>query len=224
MSIIVSTPADLAKLIDHTILKAEARTDDIVRLCREATEHGFFSVCVNPAWIDLARKHAGRATKITSVVGFPLGASSIKTKQQETIDDITRGADEIDMVMNVGKFKEGDFGYVTEEIIGVVEAAGGRIVKVIIETCLITDDEKKRAARLIKEAGAHFVKTSTGFNAKGADARDVKILRDVVGPDFGVKASGGIRDYATCLAMIQAGADRIGTSASVMIMTQAITL
>ncbi len=223
MSPVVLSPADLAKLIDHTNLKAAAREPDIVRLCREACEYGFYSVCVNPAWIEVARKHAGPATRITSVVGFPLGSSSMKMKQQEAMDDVARGADEIDMVMNVGKFKEGGFGYVTEEIAGVVAAAGGRIVKVIIETCLLTDDEKRRAAELVRKAGAHFVKTSTGFNIKGADANDVKMLRDVVGPDFGVKASGGIRDYATFQTMVRAGANRIGTSASVAILIQAIS-
>ncbi len=222
MSIRILNPADLAKLIDHTILKTEATQDDIIRLCREAKEYGFYSVCVNPCWIDIARKNLIPEIKITSVVGFPLGATSIANKKFETRDNIDRGADEIDMVMNVGKFKNRDLNYVKDEIATVVEAAQGHIVKVIIETCLLTDDEKSQAAKIIMECGAHFVKTSTGFNLRGAEVADILLLRKTVGPDFGIKASGGIRDYKTCLSMIEAGATRIGTSASIKIIEEAI--
>jgi deoxyribose-phosphate aldolase len=217
----ISTPTGLARLIDHTNLKPEAEESDIIRLCQEALDHGFCSVCVNPSWIELARRQLAAKVKITGVVGFPLGAASPKIKRQETADNVSRGADEIDMVINVGRFKQGDSAYAVDEIAGVVEAAQGRLVKVIIETCLLTDEQKKHAAALVKKAGAHFVKTSTGFAQAGATIEDVRLLRRAVGSDFGVKASGGIRDFATCWALVEAGANRIGTSASVAIIKQA---
>ncbi len=220
-SINLASPSDLARLIDHTILKTEATQNDIIRLCREAEEYGFFSVCVNLVWIELAKKTVDPRIKVTGVVGFPLGATSTAIKKAETVDNIAKGADEIDMVMNVGMFKQGEFNYVKDEISTVSEAAQGRTTKIIIETCLLSNDEKVKAARMIMAAGAHFVKTSTGFNVRGAEPDDVALLRKTVGPEFGVKASGGIRDYQTCLTMIKKGANRIGTSASVQIVAAA---
>ena len=211
-------PARLAAFIDHTILKADATARDIEKLCAEAREHKFYSVCVNGSRVAQARHLLeGTDIKVTSVVGFPLGAMSADAKRFETEAAIDDGAQEIDVVLNVGRLKDGDDKYVLRELMDVVEAADERPVKVILETCLLTLEEKIHACKLVVESGAHFVKTSTGFGAGGATIADVKLMRETVGPKFGVKASGGIRDTKTALAMIEAGATRLGTSASVAI-------
>lgn len=208
----------LAAFIDHTVLKADATTKDIERLCTEARERKFFSVCVNGSWVAVARHFLeGTDVKVASVAGFPLGAMSSDAKRFETEAAIDDGAHEIDVVLNVARLKDGDDKYVLRELTDVAEAADERTVKVILETCLLTDAEKVRACQIVVESGAHFVKTSTGFSTGGATVADVKLLRAAVGPEFGVKASGGIRDTKTALAMIEAGATRLGTSASIAI-------
>jgi deoxyribose-phosphate aldolase len=214
----IPSAADLARFLDHTLLKADATGKDIDKLCAEAREHGFFGVCVHGSWVAQAR-HLLEDTgvKITCVVGFPLGAMPGDVKRFETEAAIDDGAEEIDVVLNIGRLKEGDDKYVLRELRDVVEAADERTVKVILETCLLTHDEKIRACHLVVGSGARFVKTSTGFGAGGATVADVKLLRETVGDKFGVKASGGIRDTKTALAMIEAGATRLGTSASVAI-------
>ncbi len=211
---------DLNKFIDQTILKADATKQDILQFITGVKKYKFFSACVNPCWVELVRKELPDDIKICSVVGFPLGASTTKAKVYAAEDLLKMGCDEIDMVMNIGRLKSGDYKYVGREIKAVVTAAENRIVKVIIETCLLTEQEKISSANIIKESGAHFVKTSTGFSREGAKIEDVKLLRRIVGPKFGVKASGGIRDYETTLAFINAGANRIGTSAGEKIMEQ----
>ena len=206
------------KLIDHTLLKPEATPEDIVTLCREAKEHDFMSVCVNPAYVPLAASLLKDCdVKVCTVIGFPLGMNLTKTKVQEAEEAIRQGADEIDMVINVGMLKAGNDDYVEAEIRELKQVAGSRILKVIIETCLLTDEEKVRACKLSKNAGADFVKTSTGFSKGGATAADVKLMRETVGPDMGVKASGGVRTHEDLLAMVEAGANRIGTSNGVKI-------
>jgi deoxyribose-phosphate aldolase len=213
------TPQELARYIDHTLLKADALAKDIEKLCAEAMEHKFAAVCVNGSRVELARHFLeGSDVKVATVVGFPLGATDSDTKRFETEAALDNGAQEIDVVLNVGRLKDGDDKYVLREIRDVVEAADERTVKVIIETCLLTREEKIRACSLILDSGAHFVKTSTGTSTGGATVDDVKLLRETVGPKFGVKASGGIRDTATALAMIEAGATRLGTSSSVAIL------
>jgi deoxyribose-phosphate aldolase len=212
------SPSQLAAFIDHTLLKADATAADIEKLCAEAREHKIFSVCVNGSRVAEAFHFLdGSNVKIASVVGFPLGAMSADAKRFETEAAIDDGAQEIDVVLNIGRIKDGDDKYVFRELCDVIEAADERTVKVILETCLLTDEQKIRACKLVVESGAHFVKTSTGFSAGGATVADVKLMRDMVGPKFGVKASGGIRDVKTALAMIEAGATRLGTSASVAI-------
>jgi len=212
------SPAQLASYIDHTLLKADATAADIEKLCAEALENKFFSVCVNGSWIAKAQHLLdGSDVKVAGVVGFPLGAMSGDTKRFETEAAIDDGAQEIDVVLNIGRLKAGDDKYVLRELIDVAEAADERTVKVILETCLLTDDEKIRACKIVVESGAHFVKTSTGFSASGATIADVKLMRQTVGPKFGVKASGGIRDTKTALVMIEAGATRLGTSSGVSI-------
>lgn len=213
------SPQELAQYIDHTILKPDASAADIARLCAEAREFGFFSVCVNGSRV--AQAHAvleGSGVKVAAVVGFPLGATDPDTKRFETEAAVDNGAAEIDLVLNIGRLKDGEDAQVLRELRDVVEAADERTVKVILETCLLTREEKIRACRLVVEAGAHFVKTSTGFSTGGATLDDVKLMRELVGPQFGVKASGGIRDTATALAMIEAGATRLGTSSGVAIL------
>ncbi len=213
------SPKDLARTIDHTLLKPDATARQIETLCAEAREHGFFSVCINGSRVELARHLLdGTDVKVATVVGFPLGAMNADAKRYETEAAIDDGAQEIDVVLNIGRLKDGDDQYVLRELRDVVEAADERTVKVIIETCLLTQEEKVRACRLILDSGAHFVKTSTGFNTGGATVEDVKLLRQTVGPKFGVKASGGIRDAATALKMIDAGATRLGTSNGVAIL------
>ncbi len=209
---------DIARVIDHTLLRADASAAEIERLCAEARAFHFFSVCVHGSRVELAR-HLLEETdvKVASVVGFPLGATDRDTKRFETEAVIDCGAQEIDMVLNLGRLKDGEDPYVLREIRDVVEAADERTVKVILETCLLTHAEKIRACHLVLESGAHFVKTSTGFSTGGATIEDVRLLRETVGPEFGVKASGGIRDTAMAFAMIEAGANRIGTSSGVAI-------
>ena len=201
------------KLIDHTLLKQDAQPEQIVKLCEEAKEFDFMSVCVNPAYVPLAAECLkGSSVKVCTVIGFPLGMNLTRTKVDEAKLCIAQGAEEIDMVINVGMLKAGHDEYVREEIKLLKEVAGKLVLKVIIETCLLTDEEKVRACRLAKEAGADFVKTSTGFSTGGATAHDVKLMRETVGPEMGVKASGGVRTHEDLLAMVEAGANRIGTS------------
>ncbi len=210
----------IAALIDHTILKPEATRDDIVKICREARQYGFASVCVNPYWVPLARAElAGSAVKVCTVVGFPLGATSTEAKVAETIAALRAGAEEIDMVINIGALRSGDQETVRQDIRQVVEAAhrAGAIVKTILETALLDDSQKALACTLAKQAGADFVKTSTGFSTSGATAHDVALMRGVVGPGMGVKAAGGIRTLNDLRAMTAAGATRIGASASIKI-------
>jgi deoxyribose-phosphate aldolase len=210
--------ADLPRLIDHTLLKADATAADIERLCAEAIRHRFHSVCVNGSRVALAADRlADSDVVVAAVVGFPLGATDGDAKRFETETLVDLGAGEIDVVLNIGRFKDGDDRVVFRELRDVVEAAEGLVVKVILETALLTDDEKRRACGLVVESGARFVKTSTGFGPSGATVADVLLLRECVGPKFGVKASGGIRDRATAIAMAEAGANRLGTSSGVAI-------
>lgn len=212
------SPSQLAAFIDHTLLRPDATASDIERLCAEAREYKFHSVCVNGTWITEACHFLdGSDVKVASVVGFPLGAMNSDVKRYETEAAVDEGAQEIDVVLNVGWLKSGRDKFVLRELRDIVEAADERTVKVILETCLLTEEEKVRACNLIVESGAHFVKTSTGFSQRGASVADVKLLRQTVGEKFGVKASGGVRDTKTALAMIEAGATRIGTSAGVAI-------
>ncbi|MEG0296371.1 MAG: deoxyribose-phosphate aldolase [Clostridium sp.] len=209
----------LAQMIDHTVLKADAKAKDIIKICVEAKENEFKSVCINPAWVSLAAKElAGTNVEICTVIGFPLGATTTEVKAFETKDIIEKGATEVDMVINVGKLKDGDLEYVKKDIKAVVDAAKGKaLTKVIIETCLLTDEEKVTACRLSKEAGADFVKTSTGFSTGGATPADIKLMREAVGPEMGVKASGGVRSLEDAMAVINNGATRIGASAGIAI-------
>lgn len=201
------------KLIDHTLLKQDATPEQIVKLCEEAKEFDFMSVCVNPAYVPLAAKCLeGSNVKVCTVIGFPLGMNLTRTKVEEAQLAIKEGADEIDMVINVGMLKAGHDDYVEEEIRELKSVAGSRVLKVIIETCLLTDEEKVRACVASKNAGADFVKTSTGFSTGGATAHDVALMRKTVGPEMGVKASGGVRTHEDLINMVEAGANRIGTS------------
>ena len=201
------------KLIDHTLLKQDAQPEQIVQLCEEAKEFHFMSVCVNPGYVPLAaRCLEGSDVKVCTVIGFPLGMNLTKTKVEEAETCIKMGADEIDMVINVGMLKAGHDDYVKEEIRLLKEVAGSKVLKVMIETCLLTDEEKVKACLLSKEAGADFVKTSTGFSTGGATVHDVALMRKTVGPEMGVKARGGVRTHEDLLAMVEAGANRIGTS------------
>ena len=201
------------KLIDHTLLKQDAQPEQIIKLCEEAKQFDFMSVCVNPAYVPLAAECLkGSDVKVCTVIGFPLGMNLTKTKIDEAALAIKEGADEIDMVINVGMLKAGHDQYVEEEIRELKAVAGSKVLKVIIETCLLTDEEKVRACIASKNAGADFVKTSTGFSTGGATAHDVALMRKTVGPDMGVKASGGVRTHEDLLAMVEAGATRIGTS------------
>jgi deoxyribose-phosphate aldolase len=210
----------IAKLIDHTLLKPEATRNDIVKLCREARQYEFASVCVNPYWVPLVRSElAGSPVKVCTVVGFPLGATSTEAKVAETAAALRAGAREIDMVINVGALRSGDHEAVKLDIQQVVKVTheAGAIVKVILETALLDDNQKAVASTLCKMAGADFVKTSTGFGPSGATAHDVALMRQVVGPEMGVKAAGGIRTLDDLRKMAAAGATRIGASASVKI-------
>ena len=215
----------LNKYFDHTLLKPEATNAQIEKLCAEAKEYDFYSVCVNTCYVEKCyRALKNTDVKIAAVIGFPLGACTTDTKVFEAKEAFKFGASEVDMVLNVGKFKNGEYDFILKDISEVVKEAknnNGK-VKVILETCLLNKDEIRKASELSKEAGADFVKTSTGFNTGGAKAEDVKLMKDTVGPNMEVKASGGIRDLETTLLMIQNGATRIGASASVQIMKELI--
>ena len=206
-------------IIDHTLLKPEASEDQIKKLCQEAIDYEFFSVCVNPTWIETAREALkGSPVKIATVIGFPLGANSLETKVFESKDALDKGAHEIDMVINIGALKSKNYDQVKNEIQAVKKAIGDHILKVIIETCLLTEEEKKKASQLVVEAGGDFVKTSTGFSTAGAQVEDVRLIRSLVGDKAKIKASGGIRDYEKARAMVEAGADRLGVSAGLAIL------
>lgn len=213
------TAEKLAAYIDHTLLKPDATSAMADKLCDEAAENGFFSVCVNPTHVRrCAQRLEGTDVAVCTVIGFPLGANTSQVKAQEVRDAITNGAGEVDMVINVGALKSADYKLVYEDISSVVRAAGiSTLTKVIIETCLLTDDEKVKACLMAKAAGADFVKTSTGFSTGGATAADIALMRAAVGQSMGVKASGGIRDTEAALSMIKAGASRIGASAGIAI-------
>lgn len=212
---------ELARYIDHTALKAETTKEQIKVLCEEALQYKFASVCVNPTWVHYAATllKEDEDVKVCTVIGFPLGANTPEVKAFETKDAIANGATEIDMVINIGAMKDGDYDLVERDIRAVVEAANGTLVKVIFETCLLTKEEIKKACELSVKAGADFVKTSTGFSTGGATVEDIRLMRETVGPDLGVKASGGVRDYEGAMAMIEAGASRIGASAGIAIVT-----
>jgi deoxyribose-phosphate aldolase len=218
------TPAEIARLIDHTLLKPDATRDEIEKVCQEALAYGFASVCVNPWNVPQAAEILrGSEVKVCTVVGFPLGATLPEVKVFEAQRAIHHGAQEIDMVINIGALKSGQLGLVEGDIRGVVETshAGGAICKVIIETCLLTHEEKIRAALAAKNAGADFVKTSTGFSTAGATPEDVRLIRETIGPGIGIKAAGGVRTLEDLRKMVEAGATRIGASAGVKIVEQA---
>lgn len=213
--------SEIAQTIDHTLLKPECTKDEIVKLCSEAKQYGFATVCVNPYWVPLAKQElTGSEVGITTVIGFPLGASTTFVKMAEARDAIANGATEIDMVINIGALKSDDLNTVKQDIEGVVNASNGQaVVKVILETCLLTDEEKVQACFICKIAGADFVKTSTGFSSGGATEADIVLMRHTVGPEMGVKASGGVRDIDTARTLIAAGATRLGASSSIAIVT-----
>jgi len=212
--------SELAHYIDHTLLKPEVSRAQVETLCAEAAEHSFATVCVNGSRVELAHSLLEDCdVQVATVVGFPLGAADADAKRYETEAAVDAGAGEIDMVMNVGRFLDGEHDYIVREIRDVVEAADDRVVKVILETCLLTEDQIEQASKLVVQAQAHFVKTSTGFGSAGATVEHVKLMRETVGQFAGVKAAGGIRDAATARAMIEAGATRLGTSAGVAIVT-----
>jgi len=211
---------NVVRMIDHTLLKADATRQEIVKIVEEAKEYLFASVCVNPTWVSTAAELLAdtKEVKVCTVIGFPLGASTPETKAFETINAIENGANEIDMVINIAALKDQQDELVEKDIRAVVEAAKGKaLVKVIIETCLLTNEEKVRACELSVKAGADFVKTSTGFSTGGATVEDIRLMRQTVGPEIGVKASGGVRSREDALAMVEAGATRIGASSGVSI-------
>ena len=210
------------KLFDHTILKDDATKEDVKKVCEEAMDYSFCSVCVNSYYVPyVAELLHGSDVKICTVVGFPLGAMSTRAKALEAKIAVMDGADEVDMVINIGALKDKDYDVVLEDIKAVKEACGNALLKVIIETCLLTDEEKIKACELSKEANADFVKTSTGFSTAGAKVEDVRLMRDTVGNDMGVKASGGIHDKEFANALVEAGASRLGTSATIKIVESA---
>jgi len=215
---------NLASMIDHTLLKPSATKEEIIKLCREAREYNFASVCVNPCYVTLAAKELkNTGVAVCTVVGFPLGANSSFIKAAEAQEAVKNGAREIDMVINVGALKSCDFDYVENDIKAVISASKIKPdikVKIIIETCLLTEEEKIHVCKIVKNSGADYVKTSTGFSTGGATVNDIELMRKIVGPDMGVKASGGIRDLETAFSMIKAGATRIGTSSSVKIINE----
>lgn len=201
------------KMIDHTLLKADATPEKVKVLCAEAREYGFASVCVNSCYVPLAAEQLkGSGVDVCTVVGFPLGAMSTEGKVQETRQAIKDGATEVDMVINVGMLKAGNYDYVEREIHAIKQACQGKLLKVIIETCLLTDEEKVKVCQLSVSAGADFVKTSTGFSTGGANEHDIALMRKTVGPNIGVKASGGIHSYDQMVGLVNAGASRIGAS------------
>ena len=209
------------KYIDHTYLKAFGTESDIIKLCNEAKTYQFKSVCVNRANVEYAKRLlSGSGVLVCTVIGFPLGANTLEVKMLETLDAIKNGADEIDMVINIAKAKENDYAYIESEIKAVVSAAGGRTVKVILETCYLTEEEIVACCLAAKAAKANFVKTSTGFGTGGATVEHIKLMRETVGAEMGVKASGGVHNLAEANAMIEAGATRIGASAGVTIMKE----
>lgn len=216
----------LASYIDHTLLKPQASENDISRVCREAIEYGFFSVCINPSYVSLVSNFLKNSSvKVCSVLGFPFGANTLDVKILEAKKAIQDGANEIDMVINLGAMKSGKYQQVKDEINAIVEQVkqyNNTAVKVIIETGLLNRDEKILACKIVKESKADFVKTSTGFNTSGATIADVKLLRQVVGPNFAIKASGGIRTYNNAIQLINAGANRLGTSSGVLILKEII--
>jgi deoxyribose-phosphate aldolase len=215
------TKAELAKTIDHTLLKAIAAEEQVRELCAEAKKYGFMSVCVNPCWVSLCAKElSGSGVLVCTVIGFPLGANATETKASEAKLAVAQGAREIDMVINLGAAKSGNWRLVEEEIRAVVAASGEAAVKVIIETCYLSDAEKARSCEAAAKAGARFVKTSTGFGTGGASAEDVRLMRKATGGKLLVKASGGIRSYHDAIKMLEAGADRIGASSSVAIVSE----
>lgn len=217
----VVLPKNLASMIDHTLLKPEATREQIEQLCQEAKRFQFASVCVNPYWVKFVSEQLqGSKVKVCTVIGFPLGATTTESKAFETKQAVADGADELDMVINIGALRSGELQVVKEDIQAVVAAANGKTVKVILETGLLTAEEIRTASRLSQEAGANFVKTSTGFGPGGATVETVRIMRETAGKSMGVKASGGIRDLKTAQAMVEAGASRIGTSASVKIIQE----
>lgn len=209
----------IAPLVDHTLLKADARKEDVIKLAEEAKTYGFASVCVNPGFVSAAYEVLKDSeVKVCTVIGFPLGATTSAVKAFETTDAINNGATEVDMVINISALMDGNDEYVRDDIAAVVNAAKGKaLTKVIIETCLLTDEEKVRACELAVQAGADFVKTSTGFSTGGATKEDIALMRKTVGPNIGVKASGGVRSSEDAMTMIEAGATRIGTSGGVAI-------
>lgn len=214
---------ELNRMIDHTILKPEATEAAVQKIIDEAKEYNFFSVCINPCWVAFASEQlADTDVAVCAVIGFPLGANTPEVKAYEAADAIKNGANEVDMVINIGALKSQQYDHVRQDIQGVVDAAKGKaLVKVIIETALLTDEEKVKACELAKEAGADFVKTSTGFSTGGAKVADIRLMRETVGPDMGVKASGGVHNAEEALAMIEAGATRIGASTGVAIVSGA---
>ena len=210
----------LENYIDHTLLKPSATTENIIQLCKEAKKYNFFAVCVNESFVGLAKRELANSNiKIVAVVGFPLGATSPSIKVLETKTCINNGADEIDMVINVGMLKSKDFKYVENEILAVKNEVGNRVLKVIIETCYLTNEEKKTACKLAMNAGADFVKTSTGFGSNGATTKDILLMKEVVNEHLKIKASGGISDKETALNFISMGVSRIGTSSGIKIVT-----
>ncbi|MBT3319722.1 MAG: deoxyribose-phosphate aldolase [Clostridia bacterium] len=215
------SPASLAKYVDHTLLKPAASRDQVKKVCDEARANKFASVCVNPNYIEfVAQQLSGSGVAPCVVIGFPLGATTPEVKAAETSAVVALGAKEVDMVVNIGAIKSGDWKLVKRDIEAVTAAARGKaLVKTIIETCLLTDEEKVKVCTVAKLAGADFVKTSTGFSTGGATVEDVRLMRQTVGPDIGVKASGGVKDYASAVKMIKAGATRLGTSSGVKIVT-----
>ncbi len=216
------SPQNLAKMIDHTNVRPDATEEAINKLCSEAKQYNFACACVTPTNVIIAKKLLrGSDVQVCAVIGFPLGVQTPKTKAFETMEAVSKGASEIDMVINIGGLKSGREELVKEDIEGVIEAAAGRTVKVILETALLTDDEKVKACLIAKKAGADFVKTSTAYGGlSGATVEDVTLMRKTVGPEMGIKAAGGIRDLKTALEMIDAGATKIGTSTGVQIMQE----
>jgi len=228
MKTVKSTPTisahDLAKMIDHTLLKPEATEQQVYKLCNEAAENGFGAVCVNPCWVKTClRSLEGSGVKVATVIGFPLGATTTAAKRAEAAEALKSGAQELDMVLNIGQLKSGQLNAVMKDMQSLARLAHvhGALLKVILETCLLSDEEKVVACKLAMQAGANFVKTSTGFSSGGATVEDVALMRETVGPKMGVKASGGIRTYADALKLVEAGANRLGCSAGVQILKEA---